>query len=244
MSNAQFGSPSWLEGVFASEPARTVKGGRAAQRFITGCHISGTQVAEGGNAATARRVLEILLNWAIVRRFKLEPFRFNDESRGIQSYVPDLIFQLHDQRTFVVETKSWRFLTQPRIEHLYAVQDAVLNSGLSFVLWTDAWPLTPIVYKQSVEMRRLGNSKVPEEKISRLLEFIKSHPATFLELRENGVYRDEIMSAAWKGQVFVNFLEPITDDTKVCAYCDVTDVSLLLNCPVGAQTFWFNLTRP
>lgn len=239
----ELGSPEWREWVFRSPPARDVRGrSRPTQRYIVTGLDGSPMVAEGGAAAVARSVITTSIFSGLVNRFKPEPFGLTLDKDGIEA-VPDMLFEHADSRLFVPEFKSARYLTEEKLEKCRQVEQVVKKAGMTYLFWTDAWPLTPCVWRLMREMRRCGTGNVPETKLAELGKLISNGPHTFAQLREAGVYREFVLAAAWRGQVHFDLFSELSDETRVTS--DVRDrrFDQVLHAPVGAQNFWLRLPR-
>ena len=81
------GSPAWIEAVYSSGPARSVEGrSRPTQRDMSVSALNKTSDAvEGRLEKIAVNLLEWLRNLGLVKRFKYQPFTFNERLHGVEA---------------------------------------------------------------------------------------------------------------------------------------------------------------
>ncbi len=199
-------------------------------------------VAEGGNAATARSLLNTMRKAGLVKRLKLEPFDLNRVDHGVDA-TPDILFQFHDGRVFVVEVKASKYLTDEKLSKLRHVEAAVKSAGMTYLLWTDVWPLSSVVWRQIRELRRLGSSDVPYDRILEVAERVIDSPKTMHDLRKMGFYRQFVLAAVWEGRAHVDLFSPITDSTIVSSNPAYRRFEALLSAPVGGHSWFTSLTE-
>lgn len=246
-----FGSPRWVDLVFESGPSRDPRGrSRATQRYVTlhpGCRAplgrGEPLVAEGGSESISRSLLTTMILAGFVKRFKLQPFRMHPAEFGGLDAYPDILFECADSRLYVVEAKSMRFLTNARLEKCRSVERHVNASEMRYLLWTDAWPLSPMVWQLLRNVRRLGTSEVDPRSIEELVNEIAKGSKTVAELRSLGHYTDALRCATWRGLVHFNLFKEFNDDTLVS--CNVGDrhFGSLLSARVDAQSWWDTVPR-
>jgi hypothetical protein len=244
LRKAAFGSESWLEKVFSGSDAREVWGrSRPTQRYAIAGMNGKPVYAEGGNESTARALMVMGKNSGTVKRWKFQPFNMTAAEFGVEA-VPDLIFQLYDERAFVVEARSARFQTPEKLRKAQQVEAAINATGtLKYLYWTDAWPLTPSTTSLVREMRRCGTSDIPKHLIAQLQELLESGPKTLFELREMVCFRDVVMAAVWHGKAHLDMFSPVTDLTLVTPTPETRRFQELLHLGAAAQTWWSSLAR-
>lgn len=238
------GSPAWIERVFASPDARKVWGrARPTQRYAIAGSDGEPTYAEGGNEAVSRALMILGVNTGQIKRWKFQPFELTKAEFGIQAF-PDLLFQTHDNRVFVAEMKSARYLNHEKLEKVKAVESIVNGTGrMRYLLWTDAWPLVPATTRLVRELRRCGTSAIPKLAVTTLQKILQSGPKTFLELRELGYFRDVVMAAVWHGKAHLNLSESVTDTSVVTANVSTRRFEETLCAPVSSQTLWHRMER-
>ncbi len=235
------GSKKWLDQTFEEDPARDIRGrSRPTQRFFTYDRRGRIIAAEGGNAATARNVLDAMQNTGFVTRFKLEPFSLTKKEHGLDA-TPDILFQTRDGHSYVVEVKSSRFLTQEKIDKCRQVEIALAGTDLKYLLWTDTSPLPPATWRMMREMRRLGFSSVQPKAIDQVVQAVAEAPKTVEQLRSQGIYRDAILAAVWHGIVHINFTESFHDQSVVSNDVSNRRFQRFLTATITTHTWWSKL---
>lgn len=241
--NHPLGSRNWLEQVFQSAPARDPQGrSRPTQRYLVQGGDNSVTVAEGGNTATARSLLVTMRNAGYVKRWKLEPFSLNNADHGIDA-TPDILFETHDGRAFVVETKASKFLTEEKLERQRRVESVITQSGMTFLFWTDRWPLSAALWRQLREMRRLGSCDIPYDRIFAVAQLVAEAPKTLEELRKAGVYRHHVLAAVWVGQAHFNPFAPLCDRTLITSNPKDRRFETVLYAPVESYGWWSSLAE-
>lgn len=245
MKKAEFGSQTWIEQVYESEDARQVAGrSRPTQRFaIAGANDKPTY-AEGGNESVTRGLLILGVNCGLVKRWKFQPFALTKAYHGVEA-IPDVLFEDHAGRNFVVEARSARYQTAEKLAKAKEIQSVINATGkLKYLYWTDGWPLMPCTASLVRELRRCGTSNIPRDSIASLQEVLKDgEPKTFFKLREMGCFRDVVMAAVWHGKAHIDLLSPVTDSTVVTSNPHARRFHELLNTKVGGQTWWSSLSK-
>lgn len=243
MTKPALGSATWRAEVFASPPARDASGrSRPTQRYVTLDPNESLSIAEGGNSAIARSILTTSMLAGLVKRFKMEPFSLLEKEHGVDA-VPDVLFETADDHLYVVENKAKMYLTEGKIEKCAAVERVVNNAGLTYLLWTDAWPLGPSVWRLQREMRRLGTSAVPEERITALVEAVSRAPLCISQLRAVGLYREHVLAAVWRGLVHMDFFSEMSDQTLITNDVRSRGFDSALHASVDSHRWWRRLRR-
>lgn len=240
METQVIGSEAWLCSVFASPAARDIKGrSRPTQRFATTVDEVASY-AEGGNTAVARNLLHTMRNGKVVTRFKLEPFELSED--GLET-VPDIIFQTHDDKVYVVEVKSYRFLIEEKLEKCRAVEQKINASGMKYLLWTDRWPLNRYLWNLTRRLRMNGYADIRRTELDYAEKMVKAGATTMGRLAELGVYQHVVLAAVWHGRLHINLFEPLTNETRVTF--NVTDrmFNPTLTASVLHQTFWHDMKK-
>lgn len=241
--NHPLGSRQWLDYVFVAPPARDPQGrSRPTQRYLAQGLDGAVTVAEGGNTATARSLLVTMRNAGLVKRWKLEPFSLNNADHGIEA-TPDILFETHDGRSFVVETKASKYLTQEKLDKQRRVESLITQSGMTFLFWTDRWPLSAVLWRQLREMRRLGSCDIPYDRIFAVGQQVEEAPKTMADLREAGMYRDHVLAAVWAGQAHFDLLSPLCDQTLITSNPKDRGFEKVLNASVEAHGWWNTLAE-
>lgn len=202
----------------------------------------GASVAEGGSAAIARSLLTAAILAGDVKRIKMEPFELLESEHGIHA-TPDILVERVDGRVFVVEAKSDRYLTDEKLDKCRTVERVVNATGMTYLFWTDRWPLSPAVWQLVRELRRCGTSSVPEDRIREIAERLAARPNTISELRQLGLYRDYVLAAAWRGSAHLDLFAPLTDATVVSNDARDRGMDQIFTAPVDTKTFRRSLTR-
>jgi hypothetical protein len=245
MKKLTFGSERWVEDVFAGKDARQLAGrSRPTQRYAIAGADGKPTYAEGGNESVARGLMILGVNTGLIKRWKFQPFALTKEEHKVEA-VPDLLFQIHDDRVFVAEVRSARFHTAEKLAKARLIQQAVNGTDrLKYVYWTDAWPLTPSTCNLVRELRRCGTSDIPSSSINALHELLKEEgPKSFFDLRQKECFRDVVMAAVWLGRAHIDLLSPVTDSTLVTSNPHTRRFHELLHLNVGGQTWWSSLSK-
>ena len=243
MAIAALGSSCWRAEVFDSPAARDPGGrSRPTQRYIALDQSDSVSVAEGGNTAITRSILTTCLLAGLIKRFKLEPFALNKDLHGVDA-IPDAIFETVDDRLYVVENKAKLYLNEAKVEKCLAVEKIVNAAGLTYLLWTDAWPLSPAVWRLQREMRRLGTAAIAEERIVAVGQAVEQAPLRMDQLRTLGIYREHILSAVWQGAAHLDLFSELTDETLVSNDPQSRGLASTLHASVAAHRWWRGLAR-
>lgn len=232
------GSRKWVEMVFATGPARNPEGrSRPTQRFALRDDDELTTVAEGGGSSIARSLLESMKKAGIVKRWKLEPFGLNRRDHQIEAF-PDIIFETVDEAMYVVEVKASKFLTAEKLKRLMAVEKVINASGMTYLLWTDQWPLSRPTWRLVREMRHLGTCAIPRDAVLAVQEAVREAPMTVDELSSRGSYRQHIFAAIWEGLVHVDLHAEFSDKTLVTSTVSSRRFEDFLMAPVAGYSWW------
>jgi hypothetical protein len=173
----------------------------------------------------------------LVRRWKLEPFSLTRAEHGIEA-VPDALFELHDHRVFVLENKAARFLTDAKEDKARHVERVINGAGLTYLFWTDAWPLTPTVWRQVKETRRCGAANIGNEQLLAVAAAVMDEVLDLKALRVRGLYRPIVLASVWLGLTHLTLFSPITEETLVSSNPLARGFDLVLHAPVAAQRWW------
>lgn len=240
METQVMGSKPWVDSAFASAPARNVKGrSRPTQRFV--CTVDDQpSYAEGGNAAVARNLLHTMRHAGEVSRFKLEPFKLED---GELVTVPDLMFQTKDSKVYVVEVKSYRYLTQETLEKCLETQRVVNATGMKYLLWTDNSPLNRACWNLTRRIRMMGHAAIPQSELDYAVELVKAQKLTMNQLLDLGVYEHVVMATIWYGRLHANLFAPIAGDSFVSNSVADRRFDRALKADVDAQILWQSMKR-
>lgn len=239
------GSSAWVEQTFNCGPTRDPRGrSRPTQRYITNGNGFDTSpiVAEGGNTATARSLLTVMMNLGLVRRIKLEPFELTQGEHGVDA-VPDAIFEHADRRIFVLENKSSAYFIEAKRQQCQQIERVMSEAGLTYVFWTDAWPLNRPTTRLMKSLRRCGYSAVPDAQLEALRATLDRRNTTIAELRTLSVYREAVMHEVWHGRACINLFADLSDDSCVSRDPSTTRFNAALRAPVDAQGWWHRLVR-
>lgn len=231
------GSRKWVEMVFATAPARDPQGrSRPTQRFALRGDDELT-VAEGGGSSIARSLLESMRKAGLVRRWKLEPFGLNRRDHQVEAF-PDIIFETVDDAIYVAEVKASKFLNDEKLKKLSAVEKVINASGMTYLLWTDRWPLSRPTWRLAREMRHLGSCAIPRDAILAVQEAVREAPMTVDELSLLGSYRQHIFAAIWEGLVHIDLHAEFSDKTLVTNTVSSRRFEDFLVAPVESYSWW------
>jgi hypothetical protein len=235
------GSDAWVEAVYKSGPSRSSEGrSRPTQRYF-GAPNPGLEacVLEGRNEYVAYLLLCVLRNLKIVSRFKEQPFRLDKERHGVLAF-PDFMFDLVDGRRYVLEVKSNRYIDEDEMKQMEAVNAAFKDTSITYLLWTDKWPLHRPVISATNHMRRAYQQDYPLVRLLAIRDAVQQQPKTLKELRNlsDGRHFDEVLAAAYRGLVFFNFFQSIDDQTQVFSEPDSRLLNVLLHTKVQGMHGW------
>lgn len=242
------GSAPWASAVYGSGPSRTVEGrSRSTKRHynperpgVGRDDDAGTDVSEGPHENSTTLLLKLLTALGIVLRWKWQPFQLIEARHGVNAF-PDFICDLADERRFVIEVKTNRFLD---LDHLREVSTALEKAGLPYLLWTDKWPLTATLKRNLIMMRR-AHRTWGELKRERLRDVLHQDQLTLRELREkHDLSVDQVRAAAFDGHVFLNIFQETTDESLVCSRPDQRMVNTLFEATFGAFVKWREDAEP
>ena len=218
LSQLLLGSPAWIEAVYSSGPARSVEGrSRPTQRDMSVSALDKTSDAvEGRLEKIALNLLEWLRNLGLVKRFKYQPFKLDEQLHGVKA-TPDFLFEDSNGNHHVLEVKSVAFLTADEQEQQDKVKRASQQARLGFIFWTDQWPLSRSVFNIMSHMRRAHNLGITDSEIEGLIQAIRDQPRTLKELRSPPfkVSSDFVFATAYRGKAFWNIFQEIEDHTYV-----------------------------
>lgn len=235
------GSDAWVDDVYKSGPSRNSEGrSRPTQRYFgAGLEAINAGVFEGRNEYITYLLLCVLQHNRIISRFKGQPFRMNKANHGVDAY-PDFMFDLADGRRFVLEVKANRFINDDEKKQLEAVNDAFINTSITYLLWTDKWPLHKHVVHAMNHMRRAYRLGYSTDQLQPLVNAIQVRPKTLGELCRGVMpaHFDQILAAAYCGMIFINFFKPINDQTLVSCEPDKSIVELLFQTRIKGSTGW------
>ena len=235
------GSKKWIEKVFSEGAARNVQGrSRPTQRYFSSDRRGHAVIAEGGGASISRSLLEAMQNTGVVTRFKLEPFTLTRKDHGIDA-TPDILFQTSSGETYVVEVKSSKFLTAEKIEKCLQVEMSLRGSGMTYLLWTDTSPLSPVLWGLLREMRRLAFCDISQAEIQKVIDAISDTPRTLVELRQLGIYREQILAAMWHGVAHFSLHSALVDKTMVNKDVSTRQFPRFLKSVIKNHEWWNNL---
>jgi hypothetical protein len=212
-----FGSEAWLKVVYASGPSRDVnsKGRSTVRHFQVVDEAGEIDVLEGRLENAAGILLKVLRNWKYVRKFKSQPFEMIKQNHGVDAF-PDFLVELVDGRRFVVEVKTMRWFNDAEKDQQEAVANAIHETQMKFVLWSDKYPFTNNTFHNLNHMRRANSLQYEESELEQVAEAIKEGPKLISELTNKDFIKfDQVLAAAYQGKVFLNLLLPISEKTYV-----------------------------
>jgi len=223
LADLTLGSPEWTEAVYRTGPARAVDGkGRSTVRHMqTAVADEDEIVLEGRLENSAATLLKILRNAGYIKRFKSQPFKLTTTAHEVEAF-PDFLVDLTDTRRYVIECKTSRWLTEPELEQQGAVCNALQGTTMTIGMWTDKYPFSRATFHNLNHLRRAVQLGYTESEIKAINDAVKNGPLRIKEIKENipKIHFDQILAAAYLGNVFLNFLIPITENTYVYKYRD------------------------
>lgn len=238
------GSPAWIEAVYSSDPARSVEGrSRPTQRDTSVSALNKTSVSvEGRLEKIALNLLGLLCNLGLIKRFKYQPFKFDEQLHGVEA-TPDFLFEDINGKHHVLEVKSLAFLTADEQAQQDKVKSVSQQARLGFILWTDQWPLSRSVFNIMSHMRRAHNLGIADGEIEDLIQAIRDKPRTLKELRSPPfkVSSDFVLATAYRGKAFWNIFQEFEDHTYVYEHPQRGFLESLLQGWSRAEVVWSRL---
>lgn len=218
------GSNEWVRAVYACGPARDVNGkGRSTVRHFQGDGEVGrdgeeecANVFEGRHENAAGILLNVLRNSKFVARFKPQPFRLTKARHGVDAY-PDFLVDLSDGRRFVIEVKTNRWFDEKEKDQQEAICQALKDTSMRLVIWTDKYPLARSVFHNMNHMRRANNLRYEQLELEKVADALTGGPKQISDLTggKTKASFDHVLAAAYQGNVHLNYLLPITESTYV-----------------------------
>lgn len=128
--------------VFSTPPVRNTKGPSKHTQHHDVPSLNGKTYDPGqGYEFNSVIMLNLLLQWKIINRWKPQPFQTDIEKFGSSIY-PDFLVEIADTRELVVlEMKTARFLTREKHRILERTRSHFEDAGLRYIVWTDEYPL-------------------------------------------------------------------------------------------------------
>lgn len=240
----EIGTDRWAQEVFSTPPVRDPRGrSRPTQRYLVLAHDRPeVLVGEGGNEANARTLLTAAVIAGAVRRFKFQPFRLHPAEFGLDA-TPDILFESSEKKRYVVEVKSKKYLTTKVIEKCKRVEEVVNKHSMTYLLWTDSWPLGPATWRLLRKLRRCGTGRVPESAMRAISEAVEAKPLTLKQLQEHGHNHEVLLAAVWHGLVHINLFEEFNHATLVSSDIRTRKFDTTLSARVDAQVWWDQIPR-
>ena len=245
-------SRTWIDHVFASPPAREVKGrSRPTQRypFVSDC-CRETLYLEGGNELHAAMILEHLWRLGMVKRYKPQPFLL-EILGGPSKSVPDFLVELADGRPVVAEVKAYKFLSPNAIEKLDRNKEFLASHGLPQVLWTDRDPASRLNKLNAVTSHTirhitrgrafdLGHAKFEE------IRALAARPGTTLgDLTAPELFSwDEITCAISNNCITVNIEKALNEKSQIFTNLSHSNYSHFFIPGDVARGWWDQLPNP
>lgn len=223
-----FGSIAWVSDVFASPPARVVKGRtRWTHRHAAWvAYLNRLAYVESRGELIGLLALEYLQKQGYLRRFKEQPFTTPlalwEEglealsNKGSKEYTPDFLAEDPLGNKYVIEIKTARYVTRSMEQGFELWREKFAKHDLKYLLWTDRDPLSRHLRQNLLRLRRASAEYIEREEISRLMDVLTSKgPLPVRALHAQNLDLDMIAHAAWSGRVYLPLLEPITEQTLI-----------------------------
>ncbi len=215
--DAPFGSPDWVEKVFAAPPVDLMKGRtRYTQAHVPWDDVSSSEVQlQGRNEYIPFLVLCYLRTIGLITRFKAHPFFTTCDDLGWE-IRPDLLAEGVDGTRYVIEAKTARFVTR-EVELLLEKNRSGLEPfGLKYLYWSDWSPMTRPVRHNLINMRRCAKEEISSGEFQLLVDLLKrNHRITVEEAIQNSVDLTTVFAAWWRGKIFLALTEDLTLTSKI-----------------------------
>jgi hypothetical protein len=216
---AKLPSQGWRDEVFKSPPRRDIDKKSKTTTRIPVWTESGQMYAEGGNEATALRLLRHLQLLGLVRRFKAQPFCL-EEIGGPTGRVPDILVELNHERSLhVVQVKAKRFITDDVQSRFDQEREFLARLGFHFHVWTNRDRLGQPT-SMTVQMLDRGYRCPPSD--ARLNEIgAAAKEATTLAPLLLSFGWDDVIAAAAHCLFHIDCTEEIHENTPVQRVCKI-----------------------
>lgn len=236
----RMGTREWVEEVFSTPPVRETKGRSKYTQHHDVPSRDGTKFnpAEGYEYVPVI-MLDLLLGWEIVSRWKAQPFKTDIEHFGSSIY-PDFLVEIADTKEIViVEMKSAKYLTREVERKLESIRSHFHEAGLRYIVWTDRHPLCHPLRHHLVRMRIAESD---EEHIDGLVNWVRTTPhATFGGLYDAGFGINDLYAATWNKKLFFPITQMLTE-TSLIGLSPFEDINaLVLGRGVRADSWWHDL---
>lgn len=239
-SHCRLGTPEWVEYVFSTPPVRDTKGRSKHTQHHDVPSLDGTSFnpAEGYEYVPVI-MLDLLLGWKKISRWKAQPFKTDVEQFGSSIY-PDFLVEIADTKEVViVEMKSAKFLTRQKERELESIRSHFHQAGLRYIVWTDRHPLSHPLRHHLVRMRIAESD---QEHIDGLVDWVRgTRHATFSGLYDAGFGINDLYAATWKKKVFFAITKLLTESSHI-SLSPVEDIdAMFLGSGVRADSWWHDL---
>lgn len=239
------GSSLWLEQVFASPPAITLRGRtKHTQYHHRYIEALGRYVgAQGARESAALTVLEYLYKLGHITRFKEQPFRTTENEFGVE-IVPDfLAVSAAYNEPFVIEVKNTRFLDRFTQSKLASNRMRFVPCHLNYIVWTDQRPLNKALRTNISQMRHYGELVSLLER-NALSAFVIDCGSISVEAAlKKDFDLSDIYAAAWHGEIHFEITSPMNFKTKLSPLPVQNLPAIFLNSKHGEDDWWANLDR-
>lgn len=210
-------SAAWLDGVFNTPPRRDVKlKNKSTTTFEVRVPAQGCIFhAEGGNEQIALLIARHLQSLGIVKRFKAQPFSF-EELGGPRDRVPDLLVELITGDLDVVQCKSYRYITPEVMESFDQERECLSALGFGFHVWTNRDKVGQPISSNMRDHDR-GFNHPPDPKV---VTQVRERASTRSPLR-NLLFefsRDDVIGAAALGAVHFDIRRQLNENSIAGLY--------------------------
>ena len=239
-SHHRLGTPEWVEEVFSTPPVRDTKGRskHTQHHDVPSLDRTTFNPAEGYEYVPVI-MLDLLLEWKKISRWKAQPFKTDVEQFG-SSIFPDFLVEIADTKEVViVEMKSAKYLTRQKQRELETIRSDFHEAGLRYIVWTDRHPLCHPLRHHLVRMRIAESD---EEHIDGLVKWVRETPhPTFSGLYDAGYGINDLYAATWKKRVFFAITKLLTEMSLI-SLSPVEDIdAMFLGSGVRADSWWHDL---
>lgn len=239
------GSQDWTDQVFASPPARILRGPSRSTQYHR-YHSSQLNMmigVQGRNEYCAALAIEYLARLGIFRRVKPQPFVTDLLDFGA-AIIPDFLAEGMGRtlQLYVIEMKSARFLTREKQVELETIRAKFLEYGIKYLVWTDQNPLSHPVRHHLINMRASSARDVPLTEIERLVAWSTStrHP-TLQSFYADNFDLDCLFAAAWIGKIFFPITKTLTKNTGLTHFPQEDYKQVFIDILSKTQHWWQSL---
>jgi|GEM_PF-4162906 len=242
-TNLVVGSEAWIAYIFATPPARNLKGRslHKQRHLIFEPHLTRFARLESRGEIAGFLALAYLRTLGRISAFKEQPITLKLDNWE-EEHTPDLAFRLSDKRFYFVEMKYERFLSREERARFAERAADLQKFGVGYLLWTDKTPLTLALKHNLYEMRRCVGMRFELAELSTITEFVRTRAqVSFSDLSAANFHEDLVHHALAKGKIYANALNRFLPSTMFSASDDKPLLPTLLSAKPTIRSYWDSL---